>query len=103
MQQVIAIHGAQSYGLWWLLLEEVYAEERTGALKSDELLIEFLSEISCMDDTAEITRIIEAFVSAGLIDKQLWADGYIRPNPTNSIAFSNPRQDQISKEWRQFS
>lgn len=73
--ELISAHGAQGYGLWWVLLEECYSLEEEGfQINATETWFKRLSKDLELTDWRTLIRFLDTTASLGLIDAQLWAD-----------------------------
>ena len=75
---LIETHGMQAYGIWWWLLEQLYAAEENGFLiEATEIWFKKSSKSMNLSDWRTLIRTLDAFSEAGLIDSQLWAEHHI--------------------------
>lgn len=68
-------HGLTGYGLWWVVLEELYkAEDSNFCIGATETWCRRLSKDLNVSDWRTLPRILDTFAELGMIDPQLWAE-----------------------------
>jgi len=76
--ELIEAHGMQGYGLWWVLLEELYkAEDQGFRLEATDTWFKRLSKQLNLTDWRTLIRTLDTMAEQGLIDPQLWAEHVI--------------------------
>jgi hypothetical protein len=76
--ELIEAHGMQGYGLWWLILEELYkAEENDFQISATETWFKRISRSNNLTDWRTLIRTLDTMASLNLIDPQMWADHII--------------------------
>jgi hypothetical protein len=75
LRKVLRIHGAVGYGVWWALLEQLYAADEAGfQIIADDLWMEDMAERLHLSDNRTLTRVFDTFAQTGLISAQAWAE-----------------------------
>jgi len=76
--ELIESHGVTGYGLWWVILEELYKSETAGfQIDASETWFKRISKDLNITDYRTPIRILDTMAELGLIDSQLWADHVI--------------------------
>ena len=76
--ELVETHGMQGYGIWWWLLEQLYAEEDNGFLISaTEVWFKKASKRMNLSDWRTLVRVLDTLCEVKLIDPQLWAEHHI--------------------------
>ena len=76
--ELIEAHGMQGYGIWWVLLEELYkAEEQGFQIEATDTWFKRLSRQLNLTDWRTLIRTLDTMAEQGLIDSQLWAEHII--------------------------
>lgn len=76
--ELIEIQGMQGYGIWWWLLEQLYAVEDDGfQIHASETWFKKASKAMNLTDWRTLVRTLDTLSEVGLIDSQLWTEHYI--------------------------
>jgi hypothetical protein len=76
--ELIDSHGMQGYGIWWVILEELYKAESTGfQVEATDIWLKRLSRQLGLTDWLTMVRTLDRFAELNLIDGQLWRDRVI--------------------------
>lgn len=76
--ELIEAHGMMGYGLWWLILEELYASEETGfQIEATETWFKRIAKQANLTDWRSLVRVLDTMAEQNLIDAQLWAEHFI--------------------------
>ncbi|NEZ54966.1 DUF4373 domain-containing protein [Adonisia turfae] len=76
--ELIEAHGMQGYGIWWWLLEQLYAAEENGFLiDATDTWFKKASKKMNLTDWRTLVRVLDTLSEVGLIDTQLWAEHHI--------------------------
>jgi hypothetical protein len=76
--ELIDSHGMQGYGIWWVILEELYKAESTGfQVEATDIWLKRLSRQLGLSDWLTMVRTLDRFAELNLIDGQLWRDRVI--------------------------
>jgi hypothetical protein len=102
--ELIEAHGMQGYGLWWVLLEELYkAEDQGFRLEATDTWFKRLSKQLNLTDWRTLIRTLGTMAEQGLIDPQLWAEHVIfAPGVAeHAEAYSKEREQARLRKQRQ--
>lgn len=73
--RLIKTHGMSGYGIWWLLLEALYASENDGfKIVADDFWLERFADLARLSDQRVLIRVFDTLAEVGLIDSQLWQE-----------------------------
>jgi hypothetical protein len=76
--ELIDSHGMQGYGIWWVILEELYKAEATDfQVEATDIWLKRLSRQLGLSDWLTMVRTLDRFAELNLIDGQLWRDRVI--------------------------
>lgn len=76
--ELIEAHGMMGYGLWWLVVEELYAAEKTGfQIEATETWFKRIAKQANLTDWRSLGRVLDTMAEQKLIDAQLWAEHVI--------------------------
>lgn len=76
--ELIEIHGMMGYGLWWVLLEELYKAEENGfQIEATDTWFKRLSKQLNLTDWRSLIRVLDTMAAHGLLNPQLWAEHII--------------------------
>ena len=76
--ELVETHGMQGYGIWWWLLEQLYAaEENAFLIEAKEVWFKKASKRMNLSDWRTLVRVLDTLSEVKLIDSQLWAEHHI--------------------------
>jgi hypothetical protein len=76
--ELIDSHGMQGYGIWWVILEELYKAESTDfQVEATDIWLKRLSRQLGLSDWLTMVRTLDRLAELNLIDGQLWRDRVI--------------------------
>lgn len=97
--ELIDTHGVQGYGLWWIILEELYKAEDDGfQIDATETWFKRLGKELNLTDWRTLLRTLDTFAQLGLIDAQLWAEHVIYAPGIAKRADSYIKQKEDARE-----
>jgi len=71
--ELIDIHGAQGYGVWWVILEECYKAESNGfQIRVSDVWLKRLAKNINIPRWQDLSGILDTMAAVGLINRALW-------------------------------
>jgi hypothetical protein len=96
---LIEAHGMQGYGIWWWLLEKLYAAEPEGfQISATQTWFKRSSKAMNLTDWRTLVRVLDTFAEIGLISAQLWAEHTIHAEGIKNRAENYIRQRELATE-----
>ncbi len=97
--ELIEAHGVQGYGIWWVILEELYKSEDGGfQIAVTDTWFKRLSKSLNLTDWRILLRTLDTMAEIRLIDPQLWAEHVIHAPGISKRADQYLRQKERAAE-----